>query len=131
MVTPSGALEANVLADQAVVMFEDRQLYIDCVGPTGARLDMTGYALQWELVMTPTGGRDVFMTKVTDDAGITLASSAGDATLDRAVINLVGDTDYQDARPGLCSHHLRRVDPGQNHVLARGTFLLQSVDVTQ
>lgn len=133
----SGALTADVEASEMVIIGEDRDVLIDVTAPdengVEQRLDMTGYTLEWRLSQSVLGSRDVFIEKATGD-GITLESSADppDATLDRAKIALSSGPsggDWNEARPGVASHYLRRTNVGQVHVLARGQFVLNAPDV--
>lgn len=101
---------------------EDRTVRHDVVDGSEAVVNMTGWALRWELY--DSAGTSKFIK--TTGAGIAIGNGAG--TGDRATVTIdAADTDGLAA--GTYKYELTRTDSGNKIVLARGYVQIESMRV--
>ena len=109
--------EFNITSVDGFFIGEDKTLTIEVVQSDGSTAQtMTGWALIWELMTSPTGS--VVLTKTTS-SGVTIGD--GDGTDDRATVVITDeDTEALSAGPARYYHRLRRSDDNTEYNLSFG-----------
>jgi len=112
----SGALVQHITKNDRVHFGTDRPIWIDVNDHLDADLDVSAFALTWELIDSD---GTVAVTKSTV-AGITFTN--GDGTNDRVVVDLaMADTTSLDTTKRY-RHRLRRTDTGDVDYIVEGDF---------
>ncbi len=102
---------------------EDRTIRHDVVDENDVAVDMTGWALRWELY-TKSPETSHFI-KTTGGSGIVIGNGA--ATGDRATITI--DAADTDGLAGTYLYELARTDTGNKIVLAKGYVQIEAMRV--
>lgn len=117
-----GAVEVNVDKSEQVFTGEDRPFEYSCVDSAGAQLDVSSFALTWELKRSLDAAA-ALITK-TVGSGITVSSDSG-GTNNLATV-VVSDTDTEGLKPGTYFHVLRRTDSTNEVWMSFGKVTISS-----
>lgn len=117
----SGGLRAPISASEQLFIGEDRPIEIAVVDEHNEPVDMTGWALTWELLDEP--GGNVIVSKTTPVGIVIQDGENTEGNNDAALISLF-DTDTEGEGPGTYYHVLRRTDADNEVVLAEGPVKL-------
>lgn len=117
-----GAVETDIDKSEQWFTGEDRTIDYLVDDSAGADLDVSGYALTWELKRS-LDAATALITKTKAAGQIVVADGTG--TNDKATVTIT-DTDTEGMKPGRYFHVLRRTDLGNEIWLAFGKVTLSS-----
>ena len=117
-----GAIETDVTKEKQFFTGEDRTFEYLCVDASDVELDVSSYALTWELKRS-LGSPTAVLTKTKAAGEIVITSGTG--TNDVATVTLT-DEDTEDLPSGRYFHVLRRTNAGSESWMSFGEVILTS-----